>query len=129
MVKLKTLTTSATTFLSFGHQPKEAIFCLRHFSSLFCFSPVMNAGEPRCNSNNFLCDLTSLIFFLSFPVFRRLYVHYTVLLSPFFFCKSYELVLDIYSVHVLYQGVTKRCRQSRLTNSALVYEPKCVGRG
>ncbi len=25
------------------------------------------------------------------------------------------------------QGVTKRCRLSWLTNSALVYEPKCVG--
>jgi hypothetical protein len=25
------------------------------------------------------------------------------------------------------QGVTKRCRQSWLTNSALVYEPKCGG--
>ncbi len=28
-----------------------------------------------------------------------------------------------------YQGVTKRCRRSWLTNSALVYEPKCGGRG
>jgi hypothetical protein len=28
-----------------------------------------------------------------------------------------------------YQGVTKRCRLSWLTNSALVYEPKCGGRG
>ncbi len=27
------------------------------------------------------------------------------------------------------QEVTKRCRISWLTNSALVYEPKCVGRG
>jgi hypothetical protein len=27
------------------------------------------------------------------------------------------------------QGVTKRCRLSQLTNSALVYEPKCGGRG
>ncbi len=26
------------------------------------------------------------------------------------------------------QGVTKRCRLSWLTNSALVYEPKCGGR-
>jgi hypothetical protein len=26
-----------------------------------------------------------------------------------------------------YQGVTKRCRLSLLTNSALVYEPKCGG--
>ncbi len=28
-----------------------------------------------------------------------------------------------------YQGVTKRCRLSWLTNSALVYEPKYEGRG
>ncbi len=27
------------------------------------------------------------------------------------------------------QGVTRRCRLSCLTNSALVYEPKCGGRG
>jgi hypothetical protein len=27
-----------------------------------------------------------------------------------------------------HQGVTKRCRLSWLTNSALVYEPKCEGR-
>ncbi len=27
------------------------------------------------------------------------------------------------------QGVTKRCRLSWLTNSAILYEPKCVGRG
>jgi hypothetical protein len=27
------------------------------------------------------------------------------------------------------QGVTKRCRLSWLTNNALVYEPKCGGRG
>ncbi len=30
---------------------------------------------------------------------------------------------------LLYQMVTKRCRLSWLTNSALVYEPKCRGRG
>jgi hypothetical protein len=29
----------------------------------------------------------------------------------------------------LHQGVTKRCRPSLLTNSILVYEPKCGGRG
>ncbi len=29
----------------------------------------------------------------------------------------------------IYQGVTKRCRLSWLTNSAIVYEPKCGGRG
>ncbi len=27
------------------------------------------------------------------------------------------------------QGVTKRCRLSRLTNCSLVYEPECWGRG
>jgi hypothetical protein len=27
------------------------------------------------------------------------------------------------------QGITKRCRLSWLTNSALVYEPKCGGMG
>ncbi len=27
------------------------------------------------------------------------------------------------------QGVTRRCRLSRLTNSVLVYEPKCGGGG
>jgi hypothetical protein len=27
------------------------------------------------------------------------------------------------------EGVTKRCRLSWLTNSALVYEPKCWGKG
>ncbi len=31
-------------------------------------------------------------------------------------------------VRYRYQGVTKRCRLSWLTNSALVYEPKCGGR-
>ncbi len=36
---------------------------------------------------------------------------------------------DIYSIIELgYQGVTKRCRLSWLSNSGLVYEPKC-GRG
>ncbi len=33
------------------------------------------------------------------------------------------------NVKVFHQGVTKRCRLSGLTNSALVYEPKCGGRG
>jgi hypothetical protein len=32
-------------------------------------------------------------------------------------------------IDVTKQGVTKRCRLSWLTNSALVYEPKCGGRG
>jgi hypothetical protein len=30
--------------------------------------------------------------------------------------------------HSLIRGVTKRCRLSWLTNSVLVYEPKCGGR-
>jgi hypothetical protein len=29
----------------------------------------------------------------------------------------------------VYQGVTKRCHLSWLTNYALVYEPKCMGMG
>jgi hypothetical protein len=33
-----------------------------------------------------------------------------------------------YLVHCI-KGVTKRCRLSWLTNSALVYEPKCWGKG
>ncbi len=36
-------------------------------------------------------------------------------------------VLKVKNSHT--QGVTKRCRLSWLTNSALVYEPKCGGRG
>jgi hypothetical protein len=35
----------------------------------------------------------------------------------------------IYMTVVPYQGVTKRCRLSWLTNSALIYEPKCGGSG
>ena len=31
--------------------------------------------------------------------------------------------------YTLTQGVTKRCRLTWLTNSALVYEPKCEGEG
>jgi hypothetical protein len=38
----------------------------------------------------------------------------------------YEYSISSYTA---YQGVTKRCRLSWLTNSALVYEPKCGGRG
>ncbi len=37
----------------------------------------------------------------------------------------YYCVLQVYTVH---QRFTKRCRLSWLTNSALVYEPKCGGR-
>ncbi len=32
-------------------------------------------------------------------------------------------------IFALTQGFTKRCRLSWLTNSALVHEPKCRGRG
>jgi hypothetical protein len=39
-------------------------------------------------------------------------------------CTTFNLVLNVDFV----QGVIKRCRLSWLTNSALVYEPKC-GRG
>ncbi len=42
-------------------------------------------------------------------------------------------VASCYCLYVLYvrvrQGVTKRCRLSQLTNSALVYGPKCGGGG
>ncbi len=40
-------------------------------------------------------------------------------------------VLSVYAQdeRELCQGVTKRCRLSWLTNSALVYEPKCGGKG
>ncbi len=36
-----------------------------------------------------------------------------------------RLSIRIYAYH----GVTKRCRPSWLTNGALVYEPKCGGKG
>jgi hypothetical protein len=44
---------------------------------------------------------------------------------------SFILEIIFYGYHqlIFYQGVTKRCRLSWLTNSALVYEPKCWGRG
>ena len=38
------------------------------------------------------------------------------------------LIVGVYSA-LITKGVTKRCRLSCLTNSALVYEPKCGGRG
>ncbi len=40
---------------------------------------------------------------------------------PYFTCLTDFLSFD--------QGVTKRCGPSWLTNSALVYEPKCGGKG
>ncbi len=48
-----------------------------------------------------------------------------------FFVFTYKILSD-QCMHLLpkycNQGVTKRCRLSFLTNSALVYEPKCRGR-
>jgi hypothetical protein len=38
-----------------------------------------------------------------------------------------QLYSDQRRLHTGTQGVTKRCRLSWLTNSALVYELKCVG--
>ena len=37
--------------------------------------------------------------------------------------------VNIWSLHTVFQGVTKRCRLSWLTNSALVYEPNAGGGG
>ncbi len=37
--------------------------------------------------------------------------------------------INIYLLVFWVQGVTQRCRLSWLTNSALVYEPKCGGKG
>ncbi len=39
------------------------------------------------------------------------------------------LILDNLELSPIYKGVTKRCRLSWLTNSALVDEPKCGGWG
>ncbi len=47
------------------------------------------------------------------------------ILSPFVGPKKKTIV----ALLVFNQGVTIRCRLSSLTNSALVYEPKCEGRG
>jgi hypothetical protein len=43
--------------------------------------------------------------------------------------KSYNIVHMVRYFKVLQQEVTKRCRLSWLTNSALVYEPKYEGGG
>jgi hypothetical protein len=40
---------------------------------------------------------------------------------------TYLLTYLFTNLLTIYQGVTKRCRLSWLTNSALVYEPKCGG--
>jgi hypothetical protein len=37
------------------------------------------------------------------------------------------MLVYLYKIKTKYQGVTKRCRLSWMTNSALVYEPKCRG--
>jgi hypothetical protein len=60
-----------------------------------------------------------------------LYLYCTCLSVPYsdshVACLSVPACLNV--LYSLYQGVTKRCRLSRLTNSALVYELKCVGGG
>ncbi len=51
-----------------------------------------------------------------------------IMLSGGFCCyewKNYPLLIS----YTLSRGVTKRCRLSYLTKGALVYEPKCGGRG
>ncbi len=44
-------------------------------------------------------------------------------------CALSTTVSPLLFSNILLQGVTKRCRPSWLTNSALVHEPKCGGRG
>ncbi len=53
----------------------------------------------------------------------------TFLLTMYGFARFVIMIRKM--VAVLKQRVTKRCRLSLLTNSALVYEPKCggIGRG
>jgi hypothetical protein len=54
----------------------------------------------------------------------------TVRKGPYLFCRLPLLPSSSHtpkSFH-LYQGITKRCRLYWLTNSTLVYEPKCGGR-
>jgi hypothetical protein len=58
----------------------------------------------------------------------------TSVFSPAFFVCKGAPKLQYYSTNLvrtknLAQGVTKRCRLSWLTNSGLVNEPKCGGRG
>ncbi len=43
--------------------------------------------------------------------------------------RAQEPTFDCCCIDGVKQGVTKRCRLSWLTNSALVYEPKCGGEG
>ncbi len=44
--------------------------------------------------------------------------------------RSFQRIIDVGNKRERpCQGVTKRCRLSYLINSALVYEPKCGGRG
>ncbi len=62
-----------------------------------------------------------------FPVKKKCEVFWSV--------KLYHLLSIVHwfdawkSPKYIKQGVTKRCRLSWLTNSALVYEPKCGGKG
>ncbi len=61
------------------------------------------------------------------------FVDSSCLLYCFIFSSPRHMHIYFYSREALgldqIQGVTKRCRPSWLTNSALVYEPKCGGRG
>ncbi len=63
----------------------------------------------------------------------ELYAHKQTL-SPFFFLTfnqliTYTAILTLLVTFIVALGVTRRCRLSWLTNSALVYEPKCGDRG
>jgi hypothetical protein len=42
---------------------------------------------------------------------------------------SGKLLKELWRSVTAWMGLTKRCRLSWLTNTALVYEPKCGGRG
>jgi hypothetical protein len=48
--------------------------------------------------------------------------------TPYLFYKKwFKSEINFFCIWT--QGVTKRCRLSLLTNSALVYDPKCRGEG
>jgi hypothetical protein len=46
-----------------------------------------------------------------------------------YICLKVSRKINKYNFEDVYQGDTKRCRLSKLTNSALVYEPKCGAGG
>jgi hypothetical protein len=63
---------------------------------------------------------------LDFSVLSCIFVKFNF---PHNFCVfSPDLGCLVLRANAVYQGVTKRCRLSWLTNSAHVYEPKCGGR-